>query len=91
LVYSQTPGRKLVHIRRNARVALTLNSDRDGNEVVVVLGKARIDRSVPAAHRVPAYLRKYRSSIKSLGVTPAGFAAEYSVAITITPTAFRGM
>ena len=54
LIYSQAPGRKLVHIRRNPRVALHLNSDRDGDDVVVVLGQARIDRSAPPADRVPA-------------------------------------
>lgn len=91
MIYSRAPGRKLIHIRRNPRVALTLNSDRDGDDVVVVLGSARIDRSLPRADRVPAYLRKYRSSIKSLGATPAAFAAEYSVPITIIPTSFRGM
>jgi PPOX class probable F420-dependent enzyme len=91
LIYSQAPGRKLIHIRRNPKVALSLNSDRDGDDVVVVLGKARIDRRMPPADRVPAYVRKYRSSIKSLGATPAEFAAGYSVPITITPTSFRGM
>ncbi|MEX0788096.1 MAG: hypothetical protein WD040_04790 [Anaerolineales bacterium] len=68
-----------------------MNSDRDGDDVVVVLGSARIDRSLPRADRVPAYVRKYRSSMKSLGATPAKFAAEDSVPITITPTSFRGM
>lgn len=91
LIYSRAPGRKLVHIRRNPKVALNLNSDRDGDDVIVVLGNARVDRSMPPADQVPAYLRKYRSSIKSLGTTPTEFAAEYSVPITITPASFRGM
>lgn len=90
LIYSQAPARKLAHIRRNPRVALHLNTDRDGDDVVVVLGRARIDPNVPPPDRVPGYMRKYRPSIKSLGSTSVAFAAEYSVAITITPTALRG-
>jgi len=91
VIYSQAPARKLAHIRRNSQVALNLNSDPDGDDVVVVLGTARIAKEAPQANLVPAYLRKYRSSIKSLGATPEQFAAGYSVAIWITPELLRGI
>ncbi|HEX9900339.1 MAG TPA: TIGR03667 family PPOX class F420-dependent oxidoreductase [Candidatus Methylomirabilis sp.] len=90
LIYSRARARKLAHIRRAPNVALHLNSDPDGDDVVVLLGRARIDPKAPRAHEVPAYLRKYRKGIASLGSTPAQFAAEYSQAIRITPTALRG-
>ncbi|MGH2606665.1 MAG: TIGR03667 family PPOX class F420-dependent oxidoreductase [Anaerolineales bacterium] len=90
LIYSQPRTRKLAHIRRAPNVALHLNSDPDGDDVVVFLGRARIDPKAPPADEAAAYLRKYRKAIASLGSTPAQFAAEYSKAIRITPTALRG-
>lgn len=90
LIYSRPRGRKLAHIRRAPNVALHLNTDPDGDDVVVLLGRARLDPKAPLAVEVPPYLRKYREAIASLGSTPAKFAAEYSQAIRITPTALRG-
>lgn len=90
LIYSRRRARKLAHIRRAPSVALHLNTDPDGDDVVVVLGRARIDPKAPGADDVPAYLRKYRKAIASLGLTPDRFAAEYSEAIRITLTALRG-
>ncbi len=90
LIYSRPRARKLAHIRRAPNVALHLNSDPDGDDVVVLLGRARIDPKAPRADEVPAYLRKYRKAIASLGSTPVQFAAEYSQAIRISPTALRG-
>jgi hypothetical protein len=42
------------------------------------------------AHKVPAYLRKYRNGIKELGMTPEQFSSNYSVAIRIKPSSLRG-
>jgi hypothetical protein len=58
--------------------------------VIIFVGTAAIDADAPSAHKVPAYLRKYRAGIKALGMTPAQFSQEYSVAIRVTPTALRG-
>jgi len=90
LIYSRRRARKLAHIRRVPNVAVHLNSDPEGDDVVVVLGRARIDPKAPRADDVPAYLRKYRKAIASLGLTSVRFAADYSEAIRITPTALRG-
>ena len=37
----------------------------------------------------PSYLEKYRSAIDGFGWTPASMAADYSVAVRVTPTRFR--
>jgi hypothetical protein len=42
------------------------------------------------AARLKAYFKKYREGIESLGLTPAEFFAEYSIAIQVKPTALRG-
>lgn len=88
LVYSQ-PGRKVKDIERNSNVAMHLNSDPEGSDAVRIEGTAEIDRGQPPADRFPAYLRKYRDQIQSLGMTPAGFAERYGVAIRIRPARFQ--
>ena len=75
LIYSQTQGRKLDHIRRHPRVALNLNTDPEGSDV---------------ADKHAAYRRKYRRGIADLDMTPGSFARDYSVAIRVTPEKLRG-
>lgn len=88
LVYS-VPGQKVRDISGNPRVELHLNSDPVGSEMVRVTGTARLDKRQPPAHRVPAYIRKYREEIKGFGWTPQVFAEQYHVAIRIRPTRFH--
>lgn len=90
LIYSQPNAWKLKHIARCSNVALNLNSDEEGGEVAVLLGRAAIDRQAPPADRMPGYLRKYRRGIRNLGMTPTDFAAEYSVALRVRPHRLRG-
>jgi PPOX class probable F420-dependent enzyme len=91
LVFSQPQAHKVSHVKKNSSVALHFNTDETGDkDVIVYIGKARIDPQSPPAHKVPAYLRKYRSGIKDLGMTPEKFADEYSVAIRIRPESLRG-
>ena len=90
LIYSQPTAAKVRHIARNPRVALHFNSDRAGNDVIVFLGQARIDRGASPAPRVRAYVEKYRTAIVDLEMTQKAFAAEYSVAIRVTPETVRG-
>jgi PPOX class probable F420-dependent enzyme len=90
LIYSQVDGAKVKHIQRNSRVALNLNSTRDGGDVVVFLGEARtLDGKVNPA-RLSAFIEKYRDGIKDIGMTPESFEADYHVAILVRPTALRG-
>ena len=90
LIFSQTHAAKVRHIRRQPRVALNFNTDAQGDDVGVLIGEAEIVREPVASNRLKAYLRKYRQGIKDLGMSVAGFQAEYPVAILITPQAMRG-
>jgi PPOX class probable F420-dependent enzyme len=90
LLFSQPQAHKVRHIARHPRVALTLNTDEQADEVMVILGSAAIDPNVPPAHQVPAYFKKYRMGIDRLNMTPAEFSADYSIAIRVIPTAVRG-
>jgi PPOX class probable F420-dependent enzyme len=79
------------HIAAHPQVALHFNTDGSGDkDVIVLVGTAAIDTTVPPAHKVRAYLRKYRAGMAELGMTAEQFSREYSVAIRVTPTVLRG-
>jgi PPOX class probable F420-dependent enzyme len=87
LVYS-LPGQKVRDIQANPNVALHLNTDASGDDVVRIEGTARVvPRQLPA-YRVPAYVRKYAKNIKGYDWTPKSFSEQYHVAIRIQPTRF---
>jgi PPOX class probable F420-dependent enzyme len=93
LIYSQPQAHKVRHIQAHPQVALHFNTDATGDtDVVVFTGRAVIDPAAPPANKHRAYLRRYRDGIAALSVenTPAKFAAEYSLALRITPTRLRG-
>jgi PPOX class probable F420-dependent enzyme len=90
LIYSQRAKPKLRNIAPNPRVAVTLNSNETGGNIVILNGDASIDSATPLADQVPEYVAKYHDEIAGLGMTDAQFAAEYSVPIRVTPTNLRG-
>src|SRR5512142_2842622 len=91
LIYSQPNAHKVQHIKQHPNVALHFNTDATGdNDVLVFIGKAEIDPDAPPAHKVRAYLNKYRAGIAGLNSTPEEMGREYSVAIRVTPTSVRG-
>ena len=90
LIYSQADAPKLRNIARNGRVALHLDGDGRGGDIVVLTGRARLDETAPPATAVPAYLDKYRAGIARIGMDPDGFAATYRMAIRMEPERLRG-
>ena len=69
-------------------MALHLDGDRRGNEVVTVEGTATIGGERPA-DEVPDYVAKYREQMADLGYTPKGFAEDYSVPVRVVPSRWR--
>ena len=91
LIYSQPQAHKVRHIEQHPRVALHFNTDATGdNDVLVFVGDARIDANAPPAHKVRAYMTKYRQGIADLKMSADDMGREYSVAIRVTPTTVRG-
>jgi PPOX class probable F420-dependent enzyme len=83
LVYSQ-PGRpKLRNIEGNPRVALNLNSDDGGGDVVTVSGAARIDPEAAPVKDNRPYAEKYAEWLSEYGWSPESMSADYSVPIRI--------
>ena len=90
LVYSKADAYKLAHIARNPQVALNLDSDGRGGDIIVLTGEAYVDRKAPPATQIADYVEKYRDGIAQIQMTPESFAQEYSVAIRIVPQTLRG-
>ena len=89
LVYSRPATPKLRNIAANPRVALHLDGDGRGGDVVVLSGRAA-ESADPPADQVPEYMAKYRGLIEGNGWSPASFAADYSVPLRVTVSAVRG-
>jgi PPOX class probable F420-dependent enzyme len=91
LIYSRPSAAKVAHLRRNPRVALHFNTDRGGEEPVIVFtGAAKLDADVPPADQVAAYIEKYRDGIIGLDSNVAEFTAAYSQAIFVKLESLRG-
>jgi PPOX class probable F420-dependent enzyme len=90
LIYSQPDTPKLGNIAARPRVALHLDGDGRGGDVVIVTGDARVAADALPADRVPEYVAKYREGLRRIGMTPESFARAYSVAVRVTPTRLRG-
>jgi PPOX class probable F420-dependent enzyme len=89
LIYSQPNALKLRNITHDSKVALNLNTDEWGSQVVVITGEVSLDQAAPPANRNPAYMRKYRKGIAQIEMTPESMASAYSVAIRVKPIHVR--
>lgn len=92
LIFSQAKAHKLKHIKAKPQVSLHFNTmDKKGEKrLIVFTGTAKIEKKTLPAHKIRAYVRKYKSGIIGLNTTPEQFGGEYSVAIRIVPTNLRG-
>ncbi len=89
LVYSHRRAPRNGNLEDNPRVAFNLHTDVAGGDHVSMEGAARIDTVGPRADQHPAYRAKYADMIAGYGWTPEWFAAEYPLAIRVTPTRWR--
>jgi PPOX class probable F420-dependent enzyme len=90
LVYNQTVARRLTHVRHRPRVALNLDGDGGGGDIIVLTGTAEVVDGHPPATDVPAYVAKYAEAAARISGDVPAFAAEYPVAIRIRLDRVRG-
>jgi PPOX class probable F420-dependent enzyme len=88
-VYSQR-GARVRNIAGNPKVTLNFDGDGRGGDIVVLSGVARVDGDAPPLDANPAHLEKYAAAIERFGMTPASFAARFSVPIRIRLTGLDG-
>jgi PPOX class probable F420-dependent enzyme len=89
LVFSEPDAQKLRNLAGNPRVAVHLESEGTGDEVLTIDGTAAVDPDAPPSDQIEEYQVKYREGIKGLEWTPARLARDFSVGIRIRPTRIR--
>lgn len=90
LIYSHPGAPKLRNIAVHPRVSLNFQADPHGEDIVIITGVAALDPAAPPSDRHPAYHRKYAALTAHIGYTPERLAAEFSVALRVTPVSVRG-
>ena len=89
LLYSQPHAQKLRNIAANPRVALHLDDDGRGEDILTLEGTAAVEPEAPPSDRVEDYLAKYRGLLDAMGWTPARLARDFSTAIRVRPSRVR--
>ena len=91
LIYSDHRARRLAHLRSNPRVALHLDGDGNGGDIVVLTGEITEERGAPNAAANGPYLAKYGDRITGgPWGTAEVFAATYSVPLRFRADRVRG-
>lgn len=90
MMYSLDGTPRLRNIESNPRVALHLDGDGSGADIVVFSGRASIERVALPADGNQAYVEKYGWGFERLRTTPEEFAARYSVPVRIALEKLRG-
>ena len=85
-IYSQPNVQKLRNLQQNPNV--TLETVDEGEEVVIVEGRAELLGKSAQTMNAPAYVEKYDRHINDMQSNPEEMAASYSEVIRVTPTRF---
>ncbi|HEY7984030.1 MAG TPA: TIGR03667 family PPOX class F420-dependent oxidoreductase [Ktedonobacterales bacterium] len=90
LIYSLPDAHRVAHIRANPRVALHFDGNGKGGDIIVFTGTARLAADAIPSPQHAAYQAKYGEVIAREFHSPEQFAAEYSLALRVTPGKVRG-
>jgi PPOX class probable F420-dependent enzyme len=90
MIYSRPNTFKLQHLQNNPNVALHLDGNGMGGDIVVFIGVAEIPEDALPANEVTPYVEKYRDGMERLNMTPEVFGDSYSVPIRVKPLSLRG-
>ncbi|HEV3359169.1 MAG TPA: TIGR03667 family PPOX class F420-dependent oxidoreductase [Pseudonocardiaceae bacterium] len=90
LIYNRPDANRIAHIGQRPQVALNLDGDGKGGDIVVVTGTARLIDDVPPCDQLPAYLEKYEALMTRVAGSPEKFGKAYPVAMRIDISKVRG-
>jgi PPOX class probable F420-dependent enzyme len=90
LVYNRPEAFRLAHIDARPEVALHLDGDGRGGDIVVLTGTARRAPDTAAADENPAYVDKYAEPMQRVSGSTVQFAQDYPVALRIDVRRIRG-
>lgn len=83
LIYSAHSSR-ITNVTANPHVALNLDGNGRGGDIVTIEGSARVAPDEPTAYDNLEYVEKYRAAMERNGWTPQNFAERYPVAVRVT-------
>jgi len=86
LIFSQPNQQKLRNLQHNPNVVVALDTAGQGDDVVMIEGKAELLNDPGVSASLPAYAEKYKQRLELYGWTGEAMAQDYSQAIRITPT-----
>jgi PPOX class probable F420-dependent enzyme len=78
------------NLEANPNVSLNFDGDGRGGGIVVLSGRATVDRGAPRANEVGAYIEKYATHIERIAHSPESFGGTYPVPVRIELTKLRG-
>lgn len=86
LIFSQPNQQKLRNLQHNPNVVVALDTAGQGDDVVMIEGKAELLNDPAVSAALPAYAEKYKQRLELYGWSGESMAQDYSQAIRITPT-----
>ena len=86
LIFSQPTSQKIRNVGHNPHVTLGLDETREGEDMVILEGRAELLHDPAVNPKLPAYAAKYDFALQRVGLTAEAMAAVYSQALRITPT-----
>jgi PPOX class probable F420-dependent enzyme len=89
-VFSLPDTARTRNIEANGKVSLNFAGDGSGGDIVILSGIASLERDDLGAHRLPAFVEKYRWGFERLRISPEQFAGRYSLPLRIRLTKVRG-
>ena len=90
LIYNRPDANRLTHVKQRPQVALNLDGNGKGGDIVVITGTARLIDDVPPCDQLPAYLEKYREHMTRVAGSPENFGKAYPAAMRIEIAKVRG-
>ena len=88
LIFSRPNQQKLLNLRHNPNVVVALDTAGQGDDIVMIEGKAELLDDPRVSTALSAYKEKYKQRLALYGWTGEAMAQDYSQAIRITPTKF---
>ena len=90
LVYNRPAANRLTHIAQRPQIALNLDGNGKGGDIVVLTGTAALAPDRPRPSDNSAYVAKYGEDMTRVSGSPEAFSDAYPVALVVTVGRLRG-
>jgi PPOX class probable F420-dependent enzyme len=84
LIFSKPSAQKVRNLRHSPHVMLALDTADEGEDVVLLAGRAELLGQDAPRSTLPQYADKYAALMERIGITAASMAAEYTQTIRVT-------